>query len=346
LAPAPTTTEAQLAVTSAPIERLVNETLDPAANGLSVLPQLVSQLAVRVVEDVATKTNTGRYVVITPPRLLDVDPTVAVRTIEATADTTWSQPITVEQAAGDNTKMGPSRGTLRDQPRGPRLGHKLVNTLRHVSNQVQPLLSMFDDPTVGARLFSAFPTAIQRCASTSLISSPAIAFAMADRLREIVNRTRSAVYIVRPSDGTYTLTSKSSPLPITVVNRLNSQVKVEISVDPVSGESGLSASSSSQGYTIKANSKVQVHVQTHVDRVGLIRVVVRISTPLGLPLGRRVSLSVRSTALGTIGVIITVLAAILLVVAVVIRQARRLRRRTPRQPEEPTPVAATTASTT
>ena len=40
----------------------------------------------------------------------------------------------------------------------------------------------------------------------------------------------------------------------------------------------------------------------------------------------------RSTALGTIGVIITVLAGILLVVAVAIRQVRRLRNRTPREP--------------
>lgn len=346
LAPAPTLTDALLAVTSTPVERLVDATLDPTANGLAVLPELVSQLAVRVDEDLAAKTNTGRYVVITPDRNLDVNPDVAVRTIEATADTPWSRPITIEQAVADRTKyVGPSRGTLRNLTHGPRLGHKLLHEINNVSNQLPLLSSLFHDPTVGLQQFSAFPAAIQRCESTSLISDPRVAFAMIGRLRQVLLSTRHSVYIVNPSDGTYTLTSKNSQLPITVVNKLNTEVDVQISVNPVGGESGLSTASAPQGYTIKANSKVQVHVPTHVDRVGLIRAVVRISTPGGLSLGTPVRLSVRSTALGTIGVIITVLAAILLVVAVVIRHVGRLRRRTPRARGEPAPVAATTAST-
>ena len=52
------------------------------------------------------------------------------------------------------------------------------------------------------------------------------------------------MYIVTPSVGTYTLTSKNSQLPITVVNKLNADVDVEISVEPVDGESGLTAQSS------------------------------------------------------------------------------------------------------
>lgn len=348
LAPAPTrNTTATLAVTSAPIERLVNKTLNRWGGGLAVLPELVSQLALPIDEQLANSThNTSRYVVITPARYLDVDPTVAVRTIEATADNPFSTPITVEQAVGDTQIAQVERGTLRNISRGPRLGHKLLAALNQVSTQWPSLSSLFHDPTVGAQLFSGFPAAIQRCESTSLISDPSVAFAMVGRLRQVVRRIQSSVYIVRPSDGTYTLTSKNSQLPITVVNRLNAEVDVELSVNPVSGESGLSAKSTGPAVTIKANSKVQVHVPTHVDRVGLIGVVVKISTPGGLSLGAPIRLSVRSTRLGTIGVVITVLAAILLVVAVVIRQVRRLRRRPPREPAQPMPVAAAAASET
>ncbi len=339
LAPIPGSS-ARFAVTSAPIQHLVDSALDPRTNGLALLPQLVAQLALRV------ETGQSRYVVIAPPRDLDVDPATAARVIEATANTTWSQPITIEQAVSDKAISATDRGTLRATAHGPRLPHRLLHSLRQIGNQIPLVETMFHDQSVGQALFARYPTAIQRAESTSLITDPTVGLAMADRLESVIRATKHSVYIVRPSDGTYTLTSKNSQLPITVVNRLNTEVDVEILVDPVGGSSGLSARTAPQVYTLKANSKVQVHVATHVDRVGLIGVVVRIRTPGGLVLGRPVHLSVRSTALGTIGVIITVLAAILLVVAVVIRQVRRLRRRTPRAPDEPTPVTASTASAT
>jgi hypothetical protein len=334
------------AVTSAPIERLVEETLDPSANGLATLPQLVAQLSVRRVEDIAAHRTAPRYVVITPQRLLDVRISTALRTIEATASSTWSQPISLEQAVADTTitKVEGDFGELRSSARGLGLPHKLLRTLNHVSNQVPLIETLFHDPTVGDQFFANFPRAIQRSESTSLISDPTVALSMAHRLQQIIHRTRRAVYIVPPSVGTYTLTSKNSQLPITVVNKLNADVDVEVSLVAADGETGLTAKP--EAFTIKANSKEQVKIATHVDRVGLIRAEVKISTPGDLPLGTTIRLTVRSTALGTIGVVITVLAGILLVVAVAIRQVRRLRNRTPREPQEPTPVAATTAPTT
>ncbi len=335
---------ARFAVTSAPIERLVDAALNPTANGLAVLPELVAQLAVRVEEDVAAKYTNSRYVLIAPPRELDVNPAIAARVIEATSNSTWSSPISIDQATASSTISNGDWGTLRATSRVPQLPHRLLHSLRRIDNEIPKVETMFHDQTVGQALFANYPTAIQRCESTSLISHPAVARAMAGRLQHVITTTQASVYIVKPTTGTYTLTSKNSPLPITVVNHLNTEVDVQISVDPVGGESGLTASAAPGGYTIKANSKVQVHVPTHVDRVGLIRVLVRIQTPGGLPLGKPIPLTVRSTALGTIGVIITVLAGILLVVAVAIRQVRRLRNRTPREPQEPMPVAATTAS--
>ncbi len=339
------TSEVTAAVTSAPIEQLVNETLDPSVDGLATLPLLVSELAVRKVEDITAKIHDSKYIVITPQRLLDVNVDTALRTIEATASSTWSVPMTLEQAAGTITQsqLG-DFGTLRSSARGLGLPRRLLRRLNHVTNEVPQVQSLFHDEAVGVQLFANFPAAIQRCESTSLISDPSVAFRMAGRLQQVLSRTRHAVYIVAPSVGTYTLTSKNSQLPITVVNKLNADVDVKISVQPVDGESGLTAQSSGPDITIKANSKEQVKIPTHVDRVGLIKVDVTITTPGGLPLGTTIHLSVRSTALGTIGVVITVLAGILLVVAVVIRQVRRLRNRTRRERREPTPVAATTAS--
>lgn len=344
LAPASTGAgPATLAVTSAPIERLTARVLDPSADGDALLPELVSRLALRLM------TNGPRYTVITPPRDLDVSVPVAVRTIEATADSPWSRPLTLGQAVGDPSIAHVDRGTLRRNSRGPDLGSGLLRTLRGMSNDLPQLTSMFQDPSVAARISSPVPFAVQRTTSSSLLDDRDVSAAMAARLAQIINSIRGRVYIVRPADGTYTLTSSDSQLPVTVVNHLNADINVKVSVQTAGGAPGLTAVDPDKTWPVKADSKVQVHIALHADRVGRIKLIARISTPDGLYLGygkRETPLSVRSTALGTIGVIITILAAIALALAVVYRQVRRLRRRgaTPKEPEPPVVVAATTAS--
>ena len=132
---------------------------------------------------------------------------------------------------------------------------------------------MFPDTTVAKHLAAPVPAAVQRAESSSLLGDRATAAAMAERLVHLVNRTRSAVYIVRPTNGTYTLTSKDSLLPITVVNRLNAEVHVQVSVDSADGDAGLSNPDTDNSFTIKPNSKVQVHMPLHLTRVGRIKLV-------------------------------------------------------------------------
>ncbi len=128
-APVPTAAGgARLAVTSGAIERLVARVLDPAGDGLALLPELVSRLALRVMLD------GPRYVVIAPPRDLDVAPDVAARTIEATAASTWSSPLTVEDALTDTSITPAPRGGLDDTVRGPQLGRHLLADLRQVTD--------------------------------------------------------------------------------------------------------------------------------------------------------------------------------------------------------------------
>lgn len=331
------------AVTSSPIQREVARVLDPSADGRALLPQLVARLALRVEED------GPHYVVMTPPRNLDVSVPVAVRTVEATADSTWSRPITVEDAVADPAIAHVDRGRLRPDRRSVRLGVGLLHKLRSVTNSLPLLTSMFQDAALATRIAKPVPMAVQRTASSSLLEDRDTSNAMADRLTELVSHNRRRVYIVRPTNGTYTLTSKDSLLPITVVNRLGADINVKIRIETAGGAAGLSAGDADKVWPIKANSKVQVHIPLHVDRVGKIRLIARISTPYGLSLGygrRATPLSVRSTAIGTIGVVITILAAIALALAVIYRQVRRLRNRSdsPKEPEPPVVVAATTAS--
>lgn len=331
-------------VTSSPIERWIDTVLQPGGSGLAALPQLVAELAIRVV----TSMDRAHYVLLAPERDLTVDPAVATRAIIATAGpaVSWATALPLRAAAAsvapvDHGRLHPLGGT-------PSLPAAAAESLHYVTATLPGVSSLYwpkDPGTAAAKAaLATLPIAMQRTESTSLLlDDPQASTTDAQRLeRRIRLGIRAKVHLVEPSDGAYTLTSRNSQLPITVVNQLPIEVQVQVHVIP--SVPGLSAPPRRE--RIKANSKIQLRIPTHSDRVGRIVVHVTLSTPAGLSLGRPIRLTVRSTALGTVGVLITVAAGIVLALALLVRLVRRLRRRRrpppPRRAAEPAP--ATTAA--
>jgi hypothetical protein len=313
------------AVTSSPLQRWVQAVLNPDGHGLALLPQLVAELAIRVV------TDNSHFVVLAPPRNLEVNPGVATQAILATADTTWSRPIGLRDATLSVAPV--PHGALRHRARLPQLPPRTVDSLLYVTESLPNLGSLYSDPADARAALGGFPAAIQRVESSSLLDDRERSMHLAAFLERSVRYLRNGVYLVPPSDGTYTLTSKNSELPVTVVNRLAAPISVKLTVTTVSGVPGFTAGfARDRTIDIKPNSKVQLKVPTHVDRVGLIDVRVQLTTPTGLSLGSPIRLTVRSTTLGTVGIVITAAAAILLAIAVLLRQVRRVRRRVPDNP--------------
>lgn len=342
LAPLTTSSgQAIAAVTSTPIERWVARVLTPGGPGLAALPQLVAELAIRAVKSLTQ----SHYVVITPPRELTVDPAVAERMILATAQTPWSSPLPLRLAVGSITPVG--HGVLHGRVEPPRLAPAAVANLQFVAHALPGLRSLYADTPTATAATEAWAAALgdvdaaaQRCASSELLTEPALSIQCSQSVANKVAGVRNAVYVARPSGGgQYTLASKNSRLPITIVNHLPAAVRVRVSVRTVNGVPGFSAPDVER--TIDANSTVQLRVPTHVNRVGRIDVEATLSTPDGISLGGTVRLTVHSTALGTIGVIITIVAALVLLIALLVRLIRRLRRGRHPAPTkaEPTPVA-------
>ncbi|MDP9116123.1 MAG: DUF6049 family protein, partial [Actinomycetota bacterium] len=147
--------------------------------------------------------------------------------------------------------------------------------------------------------------------------------AFARHLTDQVDAIESGVELVKPTTGTYTLASSNSPLPVTIINHLNVQVTVRISVTTKNGLPGFTAPDSGTR-TIAAGNRVIAQIPTHVDRAGRFKVEVSLLTPSGAQIDQPLDLSVRSTALGAIGVMITVVAAVVLALALLIRLMRRL----------------------
>jgi hypothetical protein len=284
---------------------------------VAALPQLVSQLAVNAVAD-----PTGSpFVAVVPPAGLDPDPAAAERAILATTHTRWSTGATLHSAAA-----APQLPTARLHYRriDPSLPSTTIDTARNIAGNLPGMSTLF--PTGTQSAFGSLPGGVQRSESAAWFGNAGGSAMLAQQLDTQLRALLTGVHVVRPADGSYTLGSADSPLPITVANGLGVPVDVRVSVRAVGNIPGFSADDIGV-HRIEAGAKIALHVPVHVDRVGRIKVDVQLLTPANTPVGNPVQLSVRSTALGEIGKVITAVAGGVLALALLLRLLRALRRR-------------------
>jgi hypothetical protein len=309
----------QAIVTSRNIERYVGPVLSVGGTGLAKLPELVSELAIRAVEDGTAQ----HYAAIVPPRYIDPDPAVAQRAILDTAATTWSTGLTLNTAT---TTVPPvDHGQLVPPPAsGATLSPLTIQAAQDLTRMVPALASMLGSNKNADAVLGPLPAAVQRAESSYWRAYPLDGDNFAKQLSERIKDIESGVAIA--STGTYTLASSNSPLLITIKNTLPYDVTVRLSITTVNGLPGFTAGDVGE-LVIGAKLNRTVKVPTHVARSGRFLVNAVLLTPSGIPVGQPVTLTVHSTALGTIGVIITVVAAAVLLLALLIRVARRWRGR-------------------
>lgn len=390
LAPMPTAAgKAKLAVTSSPIEHYAQSVVSAGGPGLSMLPQLVAELAIRAEE----QGSRSHYVVITAPRDVDPDPVAASQAVLATTRTDWSEPMSLSQAVEQVTPV--RQGRLHPQRRLDGLPSATVDAAKYLATALPTMTSLVTDPrhptveggaspspsdtaspseTVSpsgsgsasaspsggaspstatgsagaggppgtgavdvAKLIVGSPIALQRAESSEWSGTPSGSAALATSLRHRVAGILAGVHLIRPTQGTYTLGSEDSPLPITIDNTLDVKVWVQLRVSAVGGLPGFHPGDLGV-LQIAPQTKQPVHVPVHVDRVGRIRVQVELATRAHQHLGTSLQLSVRSTALGQIGKIITFVAGAVLAAALLLRLLRqwyRHRRRAARRAADP-----------
>jgi hypothetical protein len=322
------------AVASASIQRWVTRVLEPGGPGLGALPELVSQVAIRAVESL----HQSHFVVITPPRYLDPQPATAVRAILATTRAGWARSVSLRAASADVTPV--NRGVLQAQRNAPGLPAATLGAIAYVLRSLPGMAGMLgaSDTT---RLLGPLPAAVQRTASSGLVGHSRLSIEESQALARQVRGLLDGVSLVEPANGTYTVTANDSSVPVTIKNTNAVPVRVRVRAHAANGLPGFTADRIAVRQ-IPAGSSEQVNLPTHIARTGRIEVAVQLSTPRGLPLGAPLPLTVRSTALGTIGVVITTAAGIVLFVALLLRAITYVRRRNrPREhPRVPDDVAA------
>jgi hypothetical protein len=332
-----TTDSADLTAFSTPanVATLLSSVLRAGGAGLSDLPKLVAQVAMpAVVNPTASHT-----VLMLPDADLDPDVNAATRAILATAgpQTGWSKGVAL-LAASSQTPVQ-VHATLTDAG-APGLPAATVDVIDHATTSRPALASLFADPADAAAALDAVPATVQRLASQNWRTDPEGLSSATASVAATLTKIADSVRLVVPRDGSYTLGSSDSPLPITIENTLNRTVRVHPVLTAVGGVPGFKADDVGIK-TIPPKTRLPLHIPVHVDRVGRIKVQVVLTTPEptthGEPqiLGQPLVLSVRSTALGDIGTIIMWVAGVFLALALTYRLIRRLRRKPPAEPAEP-----------
>jgi hypothetical protein len=167
--------------------------------------------------------------------------------------------------------------------------------------------AVVDEPDEVLRSYDA---ATARTVSVTHREEPEGFRAGASALRTAVGRLLDRVSLLAPADGTYSLASRDSPLPLTVRNDLPFAVSVQVTVSTPSTRSIRIGDIGVQ--TLAPGERTTLEVPTEVRQNGRFAVSAALRTPGGAALGDSVRLQVRSTAYGTISRLITFGAAGLL----------------------------------
>ena len=307
-------------VTDSAIENTVDQVLKVGSFAAQGEQALLGQLAMRAVQD----GGHSHFVVVTPSRYVDTDPATAAQTVLATVTTSWSKPISVRTALSTVTPV--DRGPLRISAASPadEVSAALTAQLVRIERQVASMREALNSDAAAA-LLGGFGAGLQRGESNAWRTDRARGSALVAELGKAIVQRLGSVAFVRPTDGTYSLSSANSPVIVTVQNKLSQDVSVRVRLSPGPGVVGFRTPPVGT-QTINANSTRTISIPAHVDRLGKFVVVATLTTPDGQPLGQAISLNLRATALGGITKTITIVAATVLILALFRRVVLRIRR--------------------
>jgi hypothetical protein len=196
------------------------------------------------------------------------------------------------------------------------------------------VLESAEDEQAAQTITDPLDRAVLAAGSSYRRGNPAALRGAAEAVVEAVEAQRRRVFLIVPTDGTYSLASARASLVFTVENQLPVPVQVRISVD-ASLVAGLSTDEVGT-QVLAAARRTLIEVPATVERPGEFRVTSAIFTPAGGTLGDPVRLTVRSTVYGGIALVITIGAGALLLLLFALRLIRRFRSGGgPRDPTQP-----------
>ena len=286
----------------------------PAAAGtVATVQRVLAETAVLASE----QPSVPQSVVIAPPRQWNPVPGLASALLTATDSAPWLSPeslaglLTARPAPGQVARQAPpaqliSRVELR---------RRLLRRVKALESVIQMQASMLGKPTA-----SYLPDAVAAIESSAWRGDPAQVRSLLARVSGYLDVQMRQVRII--DAGQVTLTGKSGPVPVSIINRLGEPVTVQLSVQaPASRITVLKPRST---VTIGPHQQRTVAVRVRSSVAGSTMLTLTLLAPDGQPLpGTTAQLTVDATHFGTTALVIIAVAIGVFVITSVTRAIRR-----------------------
>lgn len=292
---------------------------DDFSNGTAAnVQRFLAELAVIT----ASHPNQAQSVLITPPRRWQQPPAYSRAILDATSEVPWATAAPISTLASEEPT---DHGQLRysTEAGGAELAPTLTDGINQQIDRLKSFATILVPDTDSEQLLTPYYDALLRASSTAWRNGGRDGGEVfLNDARNQITVLQAKVFIVPPSNGTYSLASSDSPLLVTVENQLDVPVKVRIAI--AAERAGFRADQFTTN-VIEPHKRDQSEVPTKVEQSGTFGADLQLRTLDGQLLGESVKIQVRSTAYGTVALGITAGALALLLVLVARRIFLRVR---------------------
>ena len=286
----------------------------PAAAGIvATVQRVLAETAVMAAE----QPSVPQSVVIAPPRQWNPAPGLASALLTATGSAPWLRPeslaglLTARPAAGQVARQAPPAQLISPVE----LHRRLLRRVKALESVIQMQASMLGKPAAGY-----LPDAVAAIESSAWRGDPAQVRSLLARVSGYLDAQMRQVRII--DAGQVTLTGKSGPVPVSIINRLGQPVTVQLSVQaPASRITVLKPRST---VTIGPHQQRTVAVRVRSSVAGSTMLTLNLLAPDGQPLpGTTAQMTVDATHFGTTALVIIAVAIGVFVITSVARAIRR-----------------------
>ena len=286
----------------------------PAAGSFAAEQRFLAETAMIAAE----QPRLPRTVVVTPPRQWNPAPGLASQLLTETVQAPWLRPaslaslVTAGPGAGQVTRSPPPR---RETGHGE-LHKSLLRKLEAVENGIRLQASILDKS-------SYLASAVATVESSAWRGDPAQPRALLGRITGYLNAQWRQVRIV--GTGQDTLTGKSGSVPVSINNKLNDKVTVQLRVWAPSGR--ISIDVPTKTVVIEPHQQRTVAVRVHAATAGTTVLKLELFAPNGQPLpGTTAQLTVDATHFGSLATVIIAVAGGVFLITAAARAVRRRNR--------------------
>jgi hypothetical protein len=240
--------------------------------------------------------------------------------LRATRSAPWLSPSTLaELTEAPAPSLSRERGGYGDKARAAELSPAYMNRVARVSEQLDTLTSVIDNPT---GVSEPFAEALLRAQSAAWRSDPetgnALLASISARLADETARVRVL------SEGTITFSGDTGRVPVTITNDLDRSVTVGL---VLKGRPSLRlASEPLTQIRIDAGRMASVDIDARVIGGGPLTVDVQLLGPEGQSYGQPATITVASTAYARAAAWVVAAAFVAIVVFVIVGVIRRIRK--------------------